>query len=144
VRPGGHRQDRPGRNYLARPRRRPTGPPQPGNRPDAHDPAGEKVKRPQARRGAGRRTRRPAVSRADFLNIFTWFGSVMFYQRHSVPLLMSCATGLLISAAGAAAGEPSIKKIEEPVLKSVTYKVMHSLKVKDIPAGAKNVRIWFW
>ena len=56
-------------------------------------------------------------------------------SRSIVPLLLGA---VLCSGAGMSA------RAEDPTGKTTTYSVNHSLTVKEIPQGAKQVRIWFW
>jgi hypothetical protein len=66
-------------------------------------------------------------------------------HRNGGFLALGFAAAALAFQPVARADEPSVKaKIEEPATKSATYKITHSLKIKDIPAGSKNVRVWFW
>lgn len=50
------------------------------------------------------------------------------------------AAGSLVFASAAGAEE----KAEIPTLSETTYQVRHQMAVKDLPADAKQVRIWFW
>jgi transglutaminase-like putative cysteine protease len=52
------------------------------------------------------------------------------------------AGALLARAAGAEDKPPAAPST--PVLSETTYSVRHQVAVKDLPADAKQVRIWFW
>ena len=59
------------------------------------------------------------------------------------------AASLLLSAvlavpAGADEKAPAVPSAPAPALSETTYSVRHQMAVKDLPADAKQVRIWFW
>lgn len=56
----------------------------------------------------------------------------------------AAATLLLVSDAGAGDPPPAAAPATVPALSETTYAVRHQLTVKDLPADAKQVRLWFW
>jgi transglutaminase-like putative cysteine protease len=58
--------------------------------------------------------------------------------------VLSAGALLLASAAGADEGAPAAPSASVPALSETTYSVRHQVAVKDLPADAKQVRIWFW
>jgi transglutaminase-like putative cysteine protease len=52
------------------------------------------------------------------------------------------AGALLLASAAAGADEKA--PVPVPAPSETTYAVRHQVTVKDLPAGAKQVRIWFW
>ena len=56
--------------------------------------------------------------------------------------VLSAGALLFVSAAGADEKAPAAPSA--PVLSETTYSVRHQMAVKDLPADAKQVRIWFW
>lgn len=60
-----------------------------------------------------------------------------------------CAVGLLtagaiLHAASAGAEDPAAAPPPPPPAAEVTYAVRHQVAVKDLPADAQRVRLWFW
>lgn len=61
-------------------------------------------------------------------------------------LLILIAIGFIgiVLAKASAQDDKSLKKTLAAEPKTATYNIHHSLTVKDLPSGAKKVRIWFW
>jgi transglutaminase-like putative cysteine protease len=60
----------------------------------------------------------------------------------AAPAALSAAALLL--ATGAFAGETPAPVPTAPAPSETTYAIRHQMTVKDLPADAKRVRIWFW
>jgi transglutaminase-like putative cysteine protease len=57
--------------------------------------------------------------------------------------VLAPAAFLLAAPVGADDG-PAAASAPAPVLSETTYAVRHQMAVKDLPADAKRVRVWFW
>src|SRR5262245_66259429 len=54
------------------------------------------------------------------------------------------SVGAFVRTASAGADEKPPAAPSAPALSETTYTVRHQMAVKDLPADAKQVRIWFW
>jgi transglutaminase-like putative cysteine protease len=66
-------------------------------------------------------------------------------MSRSVFLSAALASGALLFASAAGADDKApAASAPAPALSETTYSVRHQMAVKDLPADAKQVRIWFW
>ena len=64
--------------------------------------------------------------------------------RVAASVFLSAGVLLLAPAVRAEDKAPAAPSAPAPVLSETTYSVRHQMTVKDLPADAKRVRIWFW